>query len=221
MADIERLCLVKTNLASKWESSPLILPKAGPGKFGFTLDLCYPSSQAEQVSWPIPNMEDELASLAGSKYFATLDIMQGYWNLRLHEDFQECQSIITPDRVYTPTRVQHGTTNATVHMQYIMKDLMRDIRHSVKIWLDDNMMHVTDEKKLLEVLEYFFKKCLQNGPFLYAAKCNIYGIEVRYCGRIITVNGVRYDPRTMSTLHKMGTPQNGGDLVQYVAAVME
>jgi hypothetical protein len=43
--------------------------------------------------------------------------MQGYWQLPLHEDSQECQSIITPDGVYTPTRVQHGTTNATVHMQ--------------------------------------------------------------------------------------------------------
>jgi hemerythrin len=32
---------------------------------------------------------------------------------------------------------------------------VHDIRHSVKIWLDDNMIHVTDEEKLLEVLEYF------------------------------------------------------------------
>lgn len=219
MVEMERLGLVKKNMASRWASPPLILPKAGPEKFRFTLDLRYPNSQAEQVSWPMPNMEDELASLAGSKYFATLDLMQGYWQLPLHEDSQECQSIITPDGVYTPTRVQHGTTNATVHMQSIMEELMHDIRHSVKIWLDDNMIHVTDEEKLLEVLEYFFKKCLQHGLFLHAAKCNLYGTEVRYCGRIITAEGVRYDPRTMSTLQQMGTPQNGGDLVQYVAAL--
>jgi hypothetical protein len=219
MADMERLGLVRKNLASRWASPPLILPKAGPEKFRFTLDLRYPNSQAEQVSWPMPNMEDELASLAGSKYFATLDLMQGYWQLPLHEDSQECQSIITPDGVYTPTRVQHGTTNATVHMQAIMEDLMHDIRHSVKIWLDDNMIHVNSEEKLLEVLEHFFKTCLQHGLFLHAAKCNLYGTEVRYCGRIITAEGVRYDPRTMSTLQHMGTPQNGGDLVQYVAAL--
>jgi RNase H-like domain found in reverse transcriptase len=96
---------------------------------------------------------------------------------------------------------------------------VHDIRHSVKIWLDDNMIHVTDEEKLLEVLEYFFKKCLQQGPFLHAGKCNLYGTEVRYCGRIITAEGVRNDPRTMSALQQMGTPQNGGDLVQYVAAL--
>jgi hypothetical protein len=42
------------------------------------------------------------------------------------------------------------------------------------------MIHVTDEEKLLEVLEYFFKKSLQHGLFLHAAKCNLYGTEVRY-----------------------------------------
>jgi Reverse transcriptase (RNA-dependent DNA polymerase) len=167
----------------------------------------------------MPNMEDELASLAGSQFFATLDLMQGCWQLPLHEDPQECQSIITPDGVYTPTRVQHGTTNATVHMQAILEDLMHDFRKSVKIWLDDNMVHVDNEEKLLEVLEHFFKTCLQHGLFLHAAKCNLYGTEVRYCGRIIAAEGVRYDPRSMSTLQQMVTPQNGGDLVQYVAAL--
>jgi hypothetical protein len=159
MADMERLGPVKKNLASNWASPFLKLPKAGPEKFRFTLDLRYPNSQAEQVSWTMPNMKDELASLAGSKYSAALDLMQGYWQLPLHADSQECQSIITPDEVYTSTRAQHGTTNATVHMQSIMEDLMHGIRHSVKIWLDDNMIHVTDEEKLLEVLDYFFKKC--------------------------------------------------------------
>jgi hypothetical protein len=96
---------------------------------------------------------------------------------------------------------------------------VHDIRHSVKIWLDENMIHVTDEKKLVEVLEHFLKKCLQHGLFLHAAKCDLYGTEVRYCGRIITAEGVKFDPHTMSTLQQMGTQQNGGDLVQYGAAL--
>jgi hypothetical protein len=53
MAEMERLGLVKKNVASRWASPPLILPKAGPEKFRFTLDLRYPNSQAEQVSWPM------------------------------------------------------------------------------------------------------------------------------------------------------------------------
>jgi hypothetical protein len=68
------------------------------------------------------------------------------------------------------------------------------------------MIHVTSKEKLLEVLEYFCNKRLQHGLLLHAAKCNLYGTEVRYCGRIITAEGVRYGPRAMSTLQNMGPP---------------
>jgi hypothetical protein len=63
------------------------------------------------------------------------------------------------------------------------------------------MIHVTDEERVLEALEHFYNKCLQHGLFLHAAKCDIYGTEVRCCGRIMTAKGVRYDPRTIPTLH--------------------
>jgi hypothetical protein len=129
MAYMERLGLVKKNLSSRLTSPTVIPPKTGPEKSRFSLDLPYPNSLAEQVSWPMPNMEDELESLAGSKYFVTLDLMQGYRKLPLHEDPQECQSIITPDGVYAPTRVQRCATNATVHIQSIMENLMHDTRH--------------------------------------------------------------------------------------------
>jgi RNase H-like domain found in reverse transcriptase len=42
---------------------------------------------------------------------------------------------------------------------------------------------------------------------------------VRYCGRLITKDGVRFDPKNIEALQTMQEPQNGADLVQYVAAV--
>jgi hypothetical protein len=42
---------------------------------------------------------------------------------------------------------------------------------------------------------------------------------MRYCGRLITKNGVRIDPKNMQALQTMQELQNGADLFQYVAAV--
>jgi hypothetical protein len=41
-------------------------------------------------------------------------------------------------------------------MQAIIEYLTHGMRHSVNIWLYDNIIHVTDKEKLLEVLENFF-----------------------------------------------------------------
>jgi RNase H-like domain found in reverse transcriptase len=47
----------------------------------------------------------------------------------------------------------------------------------------------------------------------------LFASTVRYCGRLITKDGVRFDPKNMEALQTMHEPQNGADLVQYVAAV--
>jgi RNase H-like domain found in reverse transcriptase len=54
---------------------------------------------------------------------------------------------------------------------------------------------------------------------LHASKCVLFANTVRYCGRLITKDGVRFDPKNMEALQTMQEPQNGADLVQYVAAV--
>jgi hypothetical protein len=54
---------------------------------------------------------------------------------------------------------------------------------------------------------------------LHASKCVLFATTVRCCGRLITKDGVRFDPKNMEALQTMQEPHNGTDLVQYVAAV--
>jgi hypothetical protein len=54
---------------------------------------------------------------------------------------------------------------------------------------------------------------------LHASKCVLFASTVRYCERLITKDGVRFDPKNIQALQTMQEPQNGADLVQYVAAV--
>jgi RNase H-like domain found in reverse transcriptase len=97
--------------------------------------------------------------------------------------------------------------------------MMDDIRGNIKVWLDDCLLHTKTEDDLLATLNFFFKKCQEHGSKLHASKCVLFASTVRYCGRLITKDGVRFDPRNMEALQTMHEPQNGADLVQYVAAV--
>jgi hypothetical protein len=132
---------------------------------------------------------------------------------------KDCQSFITPDGVYTPTRVLHGTRNATQHLQPVLVVMMDDIKSNIKVWLDDCLLHTKTEDDLLATLNFFFKQCQKHVLKLHASKCVLFATTVRYCGRLITKDGVRFDPKNMEALQTMREPQNGADLVQYVAAV--
>jgi Reverse transcriptase (RNA-dependent DNA polymerase) len=97
--------------------------------------------------------------------------------------------------------------------------MLDDIKSHIKVWLDDCLLHTKTEEDLLATLNFFFKQCQEHGLKLHASKCVLFESTVRYCGRFITKDGVRFDPKNMKALQTMQQPQNGADLVQYVAAV--
>jgi hypothetical protein len=97
--------------------------------------------------------------------------------------------------------------------------MMDDIKSNIKVWLDDCLLYTKTEDDSLETLNFFFKKCQKHGLKLHASKCVLFATTVRYCGRLITKDGVRFEPKNMEALQTMQETQNGADLVQYVAAV--
>jgi Reverse transcriptase (RNA-dependent DNA polymerase) len=135
-----------------------------------TVDLRVPNASTNPTAWPMPNLQDELHDLNGSDVFATLDFCQGYWQIPLHKDSHDCQSFITPDGVYTPTCVLHGTRNATRNLQSVLVVMMDDIKSNIKVWLNDCLLHTKTEDDLLATLNFFFMKCQEHGLRLHASK---------------------------------------------------
>jgi hypothetical protein len=217
--ELEELGLVYKNTGAEWVGPPLILSKPGPLQYRMTVYLRVPTASTNPNAWSMPNLHNELRDLHGSEVFATLDFCQGYWQIPLRKDSQDCQSFVTPDEVYTPTRVLHGTRNATQHLQSVVVVMTDDIKSSIKGWLGDCLLHKKTKDELLATLNFFFKQCQEHVLKLHATKCVFFATTVRYCGRFITKDGVHFDPKNMKALQAMQEPQNGADLAQYVAAV--
>jgi hypothetical protein len=56
-------------------------------------------------------------------------------------------------------RVLHGTRKATQHLQSVLVIMMDDIKSSIKLWLDDCVLHTTTKYDMLATLNIFFKQC--------------------------------------------------------------
>jgi Reverse transcriptase (RNA-dependent DNA polymerase) len=216
---LEELGLVYKNTGAEWASPPLILSKPGPDQYRMTVDMRVPNASTKPTAWLMPNLQDEMHDLHGSEVFATLDFCQGYWQIPLHKDSQDCKSYITADGVYIPTRVLHGTRNTTQHLQSALVVMMHYIKSNIKVWLDDCLLHTKTEEDLLATLKLFFKQCQKNGLKLHARKYELSAITVRYCRMLIIQDGACIDPKNMEALQKMQKPLIGANFVQYVAAV--
>lgn len=65
----------------------------------------------------MPVIDHKLTKTANSKKFAGVDITYSYWQLLLASPSRVCQTILTPDGIFTPIRVLHKTTSSMPHLQ--------------------------------------------------------------------------------------------------------
>ena len=124
VAKLVRHGMAYANPTSAWACAPLVVHKPGPTKFRFTVDLRPINKFTVKHQYPMPNLEQELTTLSNSRFYATFDLSHGYWQLELDKDSQALQSFVTPDGIYSPTRVLHGTTNAVAHLQSSLAEVL-------------------------------------------------------------------------------------------------
>ena len=68
---------------SPW-ASPGCLVKKKDGTFRFCVDYRRVNAVSKRDAFPIPDIHDALDHLRGSRYFATIDLLSGYWQLGMN-----------------------------------------------------------------------------------------------------------------------------------------
>ena len=69
---------------SPW-NSPICLVTKPDGSCRFCIDLRAPNAVTKLDAYPLPRTDETLDRLAGSRFFSTLDLASGYWQLKLNE----------------------------------------------------------------------------------------------------------------------------------------
>ena len=64
-------------------------------------------------AYALPRIDDTLDALAGSKWFSTLDLASGYWQVGMHPDDREKTAFCTADGLFEFNVMPFGLCNAS------------------------------------------------------------------------------------------------------------
>lgn len=205
--------------SSPWASPVVLVPKKD-GSVRFCVDYRKLNTHTKRDVYPLPVIEDVLTSMQGMKWFSSLDLAQGYWQVPLAPDAKEKSAFITPDGLYEFNVMPFGMTNAPATFQRMMDCVLAGIKwKSCLVYLDDIIIFSTGFDRHLSDLEDVFTRIRKAHLVVKPKKCDWCTQSIRYLGHIIGADGVRPDPDKVLAVQSMTEPDSLKKLQAYLGFI--
>ena len=205
---------------SPW-SSPLVLVRKKDGSWRLCVDYRKLNSKTIKDAYPIPRVADDLDSLAGAKWFSSLDLNMAYHQIPMDEKDKQKTAFATPrGGLYQYRVMPFGLCNAPATFQRVIERALSGLQWQVTVlYLDDIIVYGRDFQEHLNNLGLVMDRLQAANQKLKAKKCRFFQKEVAFLGHIVTEHGVKTDPAKTAVVEKWRRPENVSELRSFLGLV--
>ena len=204
---------------SPWSAPVVMVPKKD-GKLRFCIDYRALNEVTKKDAYPLPRIADELACLHGAKFFSTLDLCSGYWQVEIAEA-DRCKSAFSVaadgGSHWEWTVMPFGLCNAPSTFQRLLDLVLAGVKwkHAL-VYIDDIIIYSkTFDQHLLDIKD-IMTRLEAAGLRAKLSKCNFAAKQVSYLGHSVTELGIGLDPRHIEKIKKFPRPANTEQLHMFV-----
>jgi transposase InsO family protein len=205
---------------SPYASPILLVAKKEEGQMRFCVDYRPLNSVTVKDRYPIPNIQLIIDSLHGSKFFSTLDLLSGYWQIEIEEKHKYKTAFICEYGLYEFNRMPFGLCNAPGTFQREMNNVLQDALYEfVLVYLDDIIVFSKTEDDHIRHLRTVFDLLAKEGLKLKLSKCDFFKTTIKYLGHIITAKGFHPDVGKIVSILNYPEPNNVKQLMSFLGLV--
>ena len=197
--------------------SPVVMVKKKTGDLRFCVDYRKLNAQTVKDKYPIPRIDDTLDYLHGAKYFSTIDLFSGYWQIEIDENDKHNTAFTSELGHFEFNRMPFGLCNVPGTFQRLMEDVLGDvIGQFVLVYIDDIIVYSKTWKEHLSHLVNIFGLLSLAGLKIKPSKCLFAAREVQYLGHIVSYKGVSPDEKKLEAINKYPTPKSEDQVRSFI-----
>ena len=157
---------------SPW-ASPVVMVRKKDGSLHFCVDFRQLNAATIKDAHPLPRIDDLLDALHGAKWFSTLDLKSGYWQVPIMEQDKAKTAFRTSSgQLFEFNQVPFGLCNAPATFSRLMDRVLAGLQWKMCLfYLDDIIVFSSTWEEHLARLREVFERLMQAKLKLGAEKC--------------------------------------------------
>ena len=197
---------------SPW-ASPVVLVRKKDGSVRFCIDYRKLNSLTEKDAYPLPRIDDNLDALKGARWFSTLDLASGYWQVEMAQEDREKTAFCTKYGLHQFRVMPFGLCNAPGTFERLMETVLKGMQwHRAVLYLDDIIIFSESVEEHLERLEEIFMRLKNANLTLKPSKCHFFQKKVEFLGHIVDEEGIHTDPAKIQAVYNWEIPKRVKDV---------
>ena len=158
-----------------------------------------------------------LSSLGNVRYFSTLDLQSGYWQIAMADADIPKTAFITKHGLYEYSKMPFGLCNAPSTFQRCMELLFRNLQwNTLLIYLDDIIVLGSSKMENLLRLQEVLHKLKEAGLKLKPSKCHLLCEEVVFLGHVVSAAGTSPNPKLIDCVREWTPPSDRKGVQQFL-----
>ncbi len=193
----------------KSSSSPIVLVRKKDGTIRFYVDYRKLKDVTHKDAYPLPRIDDILEALRGAKYFCSIDLVSGYWLIKVADKDRGKTAFGSHLGLYEFLCMPFGLTGAPATFLSLMDKVLDGlIGKNCLVYLDDIIIFGSSFEETFANLKLLMGRLHDHNLFCKARKCELFETSIAILGQVLSEEGIATDPAKVEKICNLSAPKD-------------